>query len=443
MSRSDRLKNIKVGIAAIASLVLLGLAYWMVGNIAMGGKTYPLSVVFPSVSGVDVGTPVQMAGVEIGAVDLIELTPANRALVVLKVKEGRRIPRGSQVRIASVSMLGDKYIEVLPGPSSAPDLKPGSTLVGIPPFNLEDLLPQVSRVLERVDSVGASVQDLVSDQSIRGNLAKAMSNANLAAAAGLQLVSNLQMMVRSNQDEVNTITSNLAAASADIARAAARADELMAGARREDVTQVMADLKSATRSLDEAAANAAALTGDPDLRDDLKATIRNTREAAEEARDIVGRIGEMVGLRRSGRSEPRPRVQPPGGKGASVDFLYDADRGKSRVDANVAFTTGGRHFYRAGIFDIGEDARVNLQMGRNVGPDRSFRWGLYQSRIGLGYDWQADSKLFLQSDLYWPNDPRVDVKARYDLMEGLGGWLGFEGIGSGETRPMAGVQFRF
>ncbi len=237
----------------------------------------------------------------------------------------------------------------------------------------------------------------------------------------------------SKQIEGDTITCNWRPAPADIARAAARADELLAGARREDVTQVMADLRSATRSLDDAAANAAVLIGDPEIRDDLKATIRTTREAAEEARDVVARIGEMVGLRRNGSSEPRPKVQPAGGKGASVDFLYDADRGNTRLDANVAFTAGGQHFYRLGVFDLGEDARVNLQMGRNLGPDRSFRWGLYQSRIGMGYDWQADSKLFLhpiataQRSRGWMSRPRT-------ITEGRGGWAGFRGIDRGD-RP--------
>ncbi|BCW97545.1 MAG: hypothetical protein KatS3mg024_0372 [Armatimonadota bacterium] len=453
MSRAERIRNIKLGVAALGSVALLALAYWLVGSLLFTGRMVPFSAVFREVSGIESGTPVTMAGIKVGVVDRVTLTPDNRAEVAMRIRADARLPEGSRARIASMSLLGDRFVEILPGPPDGRPLRQGAKLPSVETPGIDDLLPKVARTLDRLDTLGAAVQDnvekvgeslqsLLQDAAIRENLRSTMRNANLSALQALALLTDVRRIARENEDEVRIIAANLVEASRKIADAADRTDALVAGVSRRDVQEILSSLRSAARTLEAAASNAEQLTGDPSLREDLSATLRNTREATEDAKAAMARVAELVGARRK-QPAGTPLPRPASGAGAALDFIYDADRGKARVDAEYTFVPGGSSFYRMGLFDIGESSRVNLQIGRNLAEGQSLRWGLYQSRLSLGYDWQADGPLMLRTDLYRLNDPRLDVKARYGLRENVAAWLGVESIGGGDERPVAGLQFRF
>lgn len=443
MDRAARIRNIKVGIAAVVSLVLLAGAYWLVGSFALNVGRFRLNAVFPNVAGIDSGTPVMMAGVKIGQVADITLTDDNRANVRMNIREGLAIPRGSQVRISSVSLLGDKYIEVIPGPEGASPLPEDSTLTGIPSFTLDDLLPQVSTVLARVDDVGLALQDMLTDEGVKGRLESALRNLDLASAAAVGLMNDLRSVTNANRDELNTIAGNLAMASGDIASASEQANRLLGGISPQKVQDVLANLENASANLDRVAVDAANFTGNTKIREDLEASISNARAATEGLTRVINRVGEIVGVDREQTAPVEDRQTPTGGGGAEMDFLFDSERGKARLDVNYNLHLRGDTFYRFGLYDLGENTRLNLQQGRILSDKESLRIGLYQSRLGLGYDWQADDKLLLRTDLYRPNKPRLDVKGSYFLSEDTGVWLGVEDVGSSKWKPMTGLRYKF
>src|SRR5574341_1673288 len=73
-----------------------------------------VSTLFDSAAGLDKNAPVKMAGVPIGDVDEMGLD-ASRAKVIMRIKPGVRIPKGSRAVVKAAGLLGDKYIEILPG----------------------------------------------------------------------------------------------------------------------------------------------------------------------------------------------------------------------------------------------------------------------------------------------------------------------------------------
>ncbi|MCC6483521.1 MAG: MCE family protein [Armatimonadetes bacterium] len=454
MVRDSRIKNIKVGIYAILSFVLVIAAYAYIHSIQISGRSYDLDVIFNDAQGVDTGAPVMMSGVKIGQVKRVSLTDANKALITVRIRADQDIPPGSAARLASSSLLGDRYIEFVPGPPSSKRMSPGETLVGIPAITLDDLLPQVSRLMDRLESVGASAQSLLDDKQLRLSLDSTMKNLDAASAGAVGLVNDLRSITASNRTPVQAMTSNLAAAMGNLNAAIAQINSMMQGGRKEDIQNIVANLKSASRQIEaasthasEAAANAASLTGDPQMRQDLQQSMQNVRETTESAKAIVDRVAQVVGVKQTGTAtkSPAARPKPPSGLGLKVDTLFDADRGKSRIDANYDFRLGGDKFYRVGVFDIGETPRVNAQVGKVLKSGDSLRGGLYQSRLDLGYDWQAGGLWTVHGDLYRPNDPRLDVKALRSISPDMGAWIGIEGIGGGKdgNRPVLGLQFKF
>ena len=104
-------------IAGIFVLIgLLCVAYMTVklGNISLfGGDSYFLKARFTSVSGLRIGNPIEMLGMEIGQVTGFRMDQEDQmAEVALKIKNGIKIYDDAIASIKTAGLIGDKYISV-------------------------------------------------------------------------------------------------------------------------------------------------------------------------------------------------------------------------------------------------------------------------------------------------------------------------------------------
>ncbi|MCB9747838.1 MAG: outer membrane lipid asymmetry maintenance protein MlaD [Candidatus Omnitrophica bacterium] len=96
---------------------------------------YELKAKFTSVTGLKKDTPVEISGVKIGNVKSIELKDY-QALVTFEINDHIKIHEDAIASIRTKGILGEQYIEILPGASDTV-LKPGETLFDTePPFDL-------------------------------------------------------------------------------------------------------------------------------------------------------------------------------------------------------------------------------------------------------------------------------------------------------------------
>ena len=73
---------------------------------------------FRSADGIAAGTDVRLAGVRIGSVRALSLNPETyRADVTLAVDAAVEIPEDSSIAISSEGLLGDNFVEIVPGGS--------------------------------------------------------------------------------------------------------------------------------------------------------------------------------------------------------------------------------------------------------------------------------------------------------------------------------------
>lgn len=71
---------------------------------------------FGRIDGLAVGSPVRLAGLDIGSVERVSLAGANRASVVMAITEaGVGIPTDSAAVIETDGIFGEKYVEIHPG----------------------------------------------------------------------------------------------------------------------------------------------------------------------------------------------------------------------------------------------------------------------------------------------------------------------------------------
>lgn len=109
-----------VGIFVVVGILCLAYLSIKLGKMELlGGNYYELSADFSSVSGLKAGASVEIAGVEIGRVERIELDPARgyMAEVFLRVRTGVKLTDDSIASIRTRGIIGDKFVLIKPGGS--------------------------------------------------------------------------------------------------------------------------------------------------------------------------------------------------------------------------------------------------------------------------------------------------------------------------------------
>ncbi|WP_026917451.1 MCE family protein [Gordonia shandongensis] len=113
-ARAFRATIIKLGSFVVAMiLVLTGLV--LVFSKYQGGSSDQYSAIFTSASSMKGGSPVKIAGVEVGSVKSVEVTGDNKARVTFTVDETYRLPESTEAMVRYENLTGDRYLEISPG----------------------------------------------------------------------------------------------------------------------------------------------------------------------------------------------------------------------------------------------------------------------------------------------------------------------------------------
>jgi phospholipid/cholesterol/gamma-HCH transport system substrate-binding protein len=123
-----------VGGFFFVGLLLIGIMTVKLGHVSLfGEKTYPLSARFTSVTGLRVGSPVYMFGIEVGRVERLTMDQKNqKAAVDLQIKQGIKVYDDAIATIKTEGLIGDKYLRIDPG-GAGELLNPGGTITETQP----------------------------------------------------------------------------------------------------------------------------------------------------------------------------------------------------------------------------------------------------------------------------------------------------------------------
>ena len=110
-------KETVVGIFVVIGLLSIGYMTVKLGNVGfLGENTYSLTGKFNTVTGLRVGNPVNMLGLEIGRVEKFTMDQENQQVVVeFKIDKGIEIYDDAIASVKTEGLIGDKYVAVDPG----------------------------------------------------------------------------------------------------------------------------------------------------------------------------------------------------------------------------------------------------------------------------------------------------------------------------------------
>jgi phospholipid/cholesterol/gamma-HCH transport system substrate-binding protein len=150
--------ELKVGVFVFVAIVILSVFIFRIGNLRNYGAGYPIRFVFANISGVKFGSPVRLAGVEIGEVrrvNILEDKQNRRTQIEVIAWIGRTllIPQGSEAFVSTLGLLGEKYIGIIPPPEYEDFLKPGDTLIGNDPIAAQYWIDEADKIIKDLQEI--------------------------------------------------------------------------------------------------------------------------------------------------------------------------------------------------------------------------------------------------------------------------------------------------
>jgi phospholipid/cholesterol/gamma-HCH transport system substrate-binding protein len=453
----------KIGLFILVGLVVLGAFIVKIEDIPIGerGERLVVKTVLPTAAGVDRNAPVRIAGVRVGKVAEIRLE-GGKALLVLSLDPGIELREGSRVQVTSLGMLGDRYVEILPGDPAAPLLAAGTTLEGAP-------VPSFDDILRAATDIGGDFREVSS--ALRRGIGGDQGAATIAEIAEnlREITASLRDLIRTNQENVNATTANFRDFSATLAEQLPQltekinrlADQLneVVTENREDARESLHNIRDVSDKLRTTADNLNAITGKiaagegsiGKLVNDEE-TVDNLNETLDSLDSGVASLQEMLDRSRRWRLAMVVRGETlPSASESRTSFGFDlwttderffrvegvdAPFGQTRTTTETVTTEhddGTVTTYTQTKVKTEDKIRLNAQIGYRLLPETAVRAGLFEGSGGIALDhdllvWERPLRLSLEAyDLSRDDDssPHLRLEGRYFLTNSLfvsAGW---------------------
>jgi phospholipid/cholesterol/gamma-HCH transport system substrate-binding protein len=307
----------------IAVAVLFATVFTMSG--AFARSTMKFHAYFPFAGGIEPGATVRYAGgPKVGRVDSVQLDSQNpgRLDVVFSVQADLPVRVDSNVKIMSMSPLGDNHLEILPGSPRAPRAVSGALLASqkYVDFNalteqLNDLNPQAQALLRNLNDRASEVKETIARVN---DLLGPQNRANLAAT-----LANTRGMIEENRPQlketlhnVNEVSTKLQPLLEDFRKTSAQANQALAhidamvGENRTDVRQAVTELRRTLTNMTDASARIdQTLDVNSENIDELLDNLRHVTENLKEFTATI-KTRPYTLIRASNPREHKPGDQP-------------------------------------------------------------------------------------------------------------------------------------
>ena len=178
----DKKIEFKIGLFVFIGIVILTIFVLLIGDIQTWNQGYNIVVKYTFINGVKVGAPVRFAGVDVGEVKEIRIVTDTKNQkttvdIVAWLKKDVAIPSDSSIWVNTLGLLGEKYIEIMPGTNYASVLKSNDTISGVDPIpmhevfrNVKDIVDSLSESISRIKNKEGTVGKLLYDDALYNEL---------------------------------------------------------------------------------------------------------------------------------------------------------------------------------------------------------------------------------------------------------------------------------
>lgn len=271
----------KVGLFVLAGIVILVYMSLRMGGITLGrAEGYTLKVSFSNAAGLDKDASVSVAGVEVGRILDIKLKD-HKAHLTLLIDPDVKIGQDFTAVLTTSGLLGERYLELIPGSPNAPLLKDGDTITRTTSYaDMDKLITLMSDVSEDIKKVTENLGMVLGGKEGETTLRNIVKNLE-------SLSFRINRLVVNNDEKLTNIFANLDEFSSTL-----RSDgPKITGGLKDAIDNLNMGLVETNRELNQLIA---------ENRDDIKEGVDNLKLAAvklQEAMDTINKVTKEVGPR--------------------------------------------------------------------------------------------------------------------------------------------------
>jgi phospholipid/cholesterol/gamma-HCH transport system substrate-binding protein len=405
----------------------------------------------------------------VGKVSKIRLGPDGKAIVDMDLDRDVDLRQGASASVASLGLLGEKYIELVPGPVGAAELPEGTTLKGDLPVSF-DQITKLARDIE------IDVKDIT--RNLSQSLGGPQGEERLRTIVeNIRVISDdLRLMVAANRGNVDATVANLRGFSEGMTQLVDRLDKLIAS-NQANVTQGIANIKDVTQKLETSADNVNQITGKIKEGEGTVGKLVQSDETHKNLNDALVAVKEGVaGLNKALGTVGKIKID----LGLRSEMLTRFSKGKAYFTLDID-PPDERHFYRVELSSQPFGRRINdTLVTRTTFPDGhtevtttdtteykddfaisalfGYRWkdltlraGVIESKGGAGLDYALlKNRLRFSADLWDFNHPDFaahgKLTSRYYFSPSVyvtGGWDDFLNHSRGSDSLFFGAGLRW
>jgi phospholipid/cholesterol/gamma-HCH transport system substrate-binding protein len=282
-------REARVGIFVLLGLIILTYFTFRVSKWGLiAEKGYPLTVDFDTAAGLEPKSDVKMAGVPIGKVEEIKLA-GNRARLVLRIRSEIGIPADSVASIQSQGLLGEKYVEILPGKDTRRNLPAGGRVANTQsPTNFDEMVRKLGAVGDDVKKFTEALAATFGTEEGKAALSDILRDVRATSET-------LRTVIQGNEKRFERIIANIDRLSADLSD--------VSSMNKEDVRATIANLRAFSdtlknetpglvQKLEEMSDRVSGVVGDN--RENLKESIENFRNASARLDNTLDAAGKVM-----------------------------------------------------------------------------------------------------------------------------------------------------
>jgi phospholipid/cholesterol/gamma-HCH transport system substrate-binding protein len=157
----------RVGTFVIVGLVLLGaIVFLLGGETGVFARYVEYTASFNSIEGLQPGSPVRLAGVEVGQVDAITFydDPADKRVQVrmrVQAKYAERVRADSAAAVGSRGLLGDKVVDISLGSADQPVVDEGGELLAQASADYTEMIKKGAAVVDNAMAITGDLRQII------------------------------------------------------------------------------------------------------------------------------------------------------------------------------------------------------------------------------------------------------------------------------------------
>ncbi len=380
---------LKVGLltlAAMASVVVMSLK--ITQNQSGFGKHITYQTKLKDASGIFEKTPIKVAGINAGRIKSIELENSE-ALITFEIVDKIKVTPNAKLKIKSVGLLGDKFIDMDLGDQQGERLAEGSRIPTEGGEGLDNLAKDASQVLKEVKEIAATVKESLRDDEGRNMIKQIVTNINDMSAS-------LKRITTGNEDKINKIIDDIEAVSSQLAHETDRyqKDSLMGdlakvGPILDKVDAAMSDLKLIVSDVKDGKGTVGKLLRDDAVVDQVSQTLSSVNRLVNRINNIEADIGLSTGANTRTGSDTRFDIDiyPAPERFFRLGIVTNEFGPETERETDTYTSVNGGAETKTSVRKVDKsDFKFNFQIGRRI-QRWGLRAGLIESTGGVGLDY--------------------------------------------------------